>query len=156
MQEEAIPQFDTIDRALQTHKRGSRRLSVIIIVLGLIAAAAAFWYSPDQRRKRAARTLRPGADTTAVLRALGPRPTRCPAGEMEQVRADLGVSDADADSAMARLRRDTRQRWLYPGKRGCTPQKGETELGVNAAGRVLWIQPASQQDNVALPTTISH
>ena len=144
MQEEAIPQFDTIDRALQTHKRGSRRLSVIIIVLGLIAAAAAFWYSPDQRRKRAARTLRPGASCAG------------PAGEMEQVRADLGVSDADADSAMARLRRDTRQRWLYPGKRGCTPQKGETELGVNAAGRVLWIQPASQQDNVALPTTISH
>jgi hypothetical protein len=141
-QEARIPAYDPIDRALKTHKHGSRRLSLIIVVLGLIAVAAALYFSPDRRRRREAVRLPLDADTAQVLRTLGPRPTRCPPGAMEHLADGLGwLQERDSGSALAQLKRDTRQRWLYPGRRGCMPQKGETELGIDAGGRMLWIQP---------------
>jgi hypothetical protein len=141
---------------LNTHKPRSRQVSALIIILGLIALTVALHYSPDRRRQRAAQALPLGADSGTVLRTLGPRPTRCPPGAMEHLRGELGgIDEADADSVMGRLRRETRQRWLYPGKRGCTPQKGETELGIGAAGRVPWIQPAAGKSGVRLSPRIS-
>jgi hypothetical protein len=138
-QEARIPAYDPIDRALKTHKHGSRWLSLMIIVLGLISVGVALYFSPDRRRQREAARLPLDADTALVLRTLGPHPTRCPPGAMEHVAAELDV--VERDSAMIQLRRDTRQRWLYPGRHGCTPQKGETELGIDQRGRMLWIQP---------------
>lgn len=132
-------------------------ISVAIIVLGLIALAVALRYTPDRRRQRAARALPARADTAAVLRALGPTPTRCPPGAMEHLPPALGpLHHTEADSVMLQLRRDTRQRWLYPGRHGCTPARGETELGIDAAGRVLWIQPAAGNDDVKLAPSISY
>jgi len=122
-------------------------------VLGLIAVAVALYFSPDNRRRRAAGALPARADTALVLRTLGPRPTRCPPGAMEHVRGEL--SESDTDSVMAQLRRGTRQRWIYPGRHGCTPQKGETELGIDAAGRMLWIQPGAGKGDVKLSPAIS-
>jgi len=148
--------YDTIDRALNAHKAGSRRLSLLIVVLGLLAVAAAFYLSPDNRRRREAGRLPLGADTAAVLRALGPRPTRCPPGAMEHVAGELPQEALEADSVMVQLRRDTRARWLYPGRRGCTPQKGETELGIDNAGRMLWIQPGAQRGEVRLSPHITY
>jgi hypothetical protein len=148
--------FDTIDRALKTHKPGSRRLSLLILVLGLAAVAMAVYLSPDRRRRRAADRLSERADTTLVLRALGPRPTRCPPGAMEHVAGELALEPAEADSVMLQLRRDTRARWLYPGRRGCTPEKGETELGIDSAGRTLWIQPGAQRGEVKLSPSITY
>jgi hypothetical protein len=148
--------YDAIDRALKTHKPGSRRLSVLILVLGLIAAAVAVYLSPDHRRRREAERLPARADTTLVLRALGARPTRCPPGAMEHVSGELAMESAEADSVMVQLRRGTRQRWIYPGRGGCTPRKGETELGIDAAGRMLWIQPGAQQGEVRLSPSITY
>jgi hypothetical protein len=126
-------------------------------VLGLVALALALYYSPDRRRQRAAAALAVNADTTAARVALGPRPTRCPPGSMEHLRGDLGMpGDTEADSVMAQLRRQTRQRWLYPGRAGCTPQKGETELGIDAAGRAIWIQPARGKARVKLSPAIDY
>jgi len=141
-QEARIPAYDPIDRALKTHKHGSRRLSLAILVLGLIAVAVALYFSPDRRRRREAARLPLDADTTLVLRTLGPRPTRCPPGAMDHLADGLGwLQERDSGAALAQLRRDTRQRWIYPGRRGCTPLKGETELGIDERGRMLWIQP---------------
>ena len=138
--------LDSIDRALKTHKAGSRRLSLLAV-----------YFSPDHRRRRAADRLPARADSARVLRTLGPRPTRCPPGTMDHVEGGLAMeSSAEADSAMARLRRDTRQRWIYPGRSGCTPRKGETELGIDSAGRVLWIQPGAQKGDVKLSPAITY
>ncbi|HET7232948.1 MAG TPA: hypothetical protein VFJ16_23265 [Longimicrobium sp.] len=154
--EDAIPKpLDSIDRALNTHKPRSRLASVVIIVLGLAALAVALQYQPDRRRERAARQLSPGADTAAVLKALGAKPTRCPGGAPEHLRRELNTADdAEADSVMGQLQRGTRQRWLYPGQHGCTPRKGETEVGIDAAGRLLWIQPAAEKSGVRLSPRI--
>lgn len=125
-------------------------------MLGLIAIAVALQFSPDRQRRRKAARLPVGTDSAVVLRTLGARPTRCPAGQMEHVRGELRTpADVTDDSVMIQLRRDTRQRWLYPGRGGCTPQKGETEVGFDAAGRVLWIQPAARSGDVRLSPSIT-
>lgn len=144
----------SIDRALRTHKAGSRRLSLLIVVFGLLAVAVAVYLSPDQRRRRAANRLPLDADSALVLRTLGLRPTRCPPGAMEHVAGEL--APAQADSVMVQLLRDTRQRWIYPGRQGCTPRKGETELGIDSAGRMLWIQPDAQHGDVKLSPRIDY
>ncbi|MBV9110023.1 MAG: hypothetical protein JO306_11495, partial [Gemmatimonadetes bacterium] len=126
------------------------------MLLGLLAVAAAFYFSPDRRRQRAAAALPRDADTALVMRTLGPRPTRCPAGTLDHLRGELAASgwSNDMDTVMIQLRRDTRQRWIYPGRGGCTPQKGETELGIDAAGRTLWLQPAAEHGDVILSPRI--
>jgi hypothetical protein len=149
--------LDTIDRALNTHKSTSRRVSALIIVLGLIAVAVAVYLSPDHRRRRAADRLPPQADSALVLGTLGPRPTRCPPGAMSHLEGELSSpASLEADSVMLQVRRDTRQRWIYPGRQGCTPRKGETELGIDSAGRMLWIQPGAQRGEVKLSPAISY
>ncbi|HEX6747441.1 MAG TPA: hypothetical protein VF092_09160 [Longimicrobium sp.] len=75
---------------------------------------------------------------------------------MDHVRGEIGLDDVAADSIMIQVRRDTRERWIYPGAHGCTPQKGETELGIDAAGRMLWIQPGAQQGDVRLSPAITY
>jgi hypothetical protein len=148
--------LDSIDRALKTHKPGSRRLSLVIVVLGLIAVAVAVYYSPDRRRRRAADGLPAKADSALVLGTLGATPTRCPPGAMGHLDAGLPQEAMEADSVMIQLRRDTRQRWIYPGRQGCTPAKGETELGIDSAGRMLWIQPGAQRGEVKLSPSITY
>jgi hypothetical protein len=148
--------YDRVDRALQTHKRRSRWMSAAIVALGLIALALAAWYSPDRRRQRNAARLPSRSDSAAVLQALGPSPTRCPPGTLEHLRGELPIVDAmEADSAMLQLRRDTRQRWIYPGRHGCTAARGETELGLDTAGRLLWIEPAAGKDYVRLSPKVT-
>ena len=148
--------LDTIDRALKTHKRRSRMVSLAILVLGLVAVAAAVYLSPDARRRRAVRALPLPADSALVLRTLGPQPTRCPPGAMEHLEEELSLESTEGDSVMLQLRRDTRQRWIYPGRRGCTPQRGETELGIDSAGRALWLQPAAQRGEVRLSPQVTY
>lgn len=126
-------------------------------MLGLIALFVGLQFAPDRQRRRHAARLPVGADSAVVLRTLGARPTRCPAGAMEHVRGELNTpSDLEDDSVMIQLRRGTRQRWLYPGRGGCTPGQGETEVGIDAAGRVLWIQPSARNGDVRLSPSITY
>jgi hypothetical protein len=127
------------------------------VILGLIAVAAAFYFSPDRRRQRAATALPRNADTALVLRTLGPRPTRCPTGKLDHLRGEVSASgwSSVVDTVMVQLQRDTGQRWIYPGRGGCTPQRGETELGIDAGGRTLWLQPAAEHGDVILSPRIS-
>jgi hypothetical protein len=157
-QEDAIAQpYREIDRALKTHKPRSRQVSAAILVVGLLGVLVALWFAPERRRQRTARTLAPGADSTVVLRALGARPTRCPGGGMDHVRAELsGLAETQRDSAMPQLAHGTRARWLYPGRQGCTPAKGETEVGLDSAGRVFWILPAAERGGLLYPASLSY
>jgi hypothetical protein len=157
-QEDAIPKpYTEIDRALNTHKPRSRQVSAAILALGLVALLVALYLAPDRQRRRKAGALALGADSGAVLRQLGPRPTRCPTGAMEHLGPQIsGLSGAQQDSALAGLRRGTAARWIYPGRHGCTPAAGETEVGLDPAGRVLWVLPDAEGGDVKIPDSLQY
>lgn len=131
-------------------------LSAVILLLGIVGVLVALNYAPDRQRRRHARELPLGADSSAVLQRLGARPTRCPAGAMEHLLPHMsGVGEEQQDTALARLRRGTEARWLYPGRGGCRAEEGETEVGIDSAGRVLWVLPVARRGSVRLPDTIT-
>jgi hypothetical protein len=130
-----------VERALEP-RWGARIVTALIVVaaLGMMVWAVA---SPDRRRRRAVEELGLGADTTAVLAALG-RPARCPAGALERLRDALppGTSPAGAEASLRRLTSRTAQRWVFapPGDQGggCRTPRDATEMGIDHAGRVVW------------------
>jgi hypothetical protein len=132
-------------------------VSAAILALGLVALLVALYLAPARQRQRKAAALPLRADSTVVLRTLGARPTRCPTGAMEHVGPQIsGLSGAQQDSALAGLRRGTRARWIYPGRRGCTPEAGDTEVGLDPGGRVFWILPNAEGGDVKIPDTLQY
>jgi hypothetical protein len=132
-------------------------VSAAILAVGLIAVLVALYLAPARQRRRKAAALPLGADSTLVLRTLGARPTRCPTGALEHLGPQIsGLSGMQQDSAMMQLRRGTRERWIYPGRRGCTPEAGDTEVGLDPAGRVFWILPDAEGGDVKIPDSISY
>jgi hypothetical protein len=126
-------------------------------VLGIVGLLVALNFAPDRQRRRKAAELPLGADSSTVLRTLGPRPTRCPTGAMEHLGPQIeGMSGPEQDSALAGLRRGTRARWIYPGRHGCTPREGETEVGLDPAGRVFWVLPDAEGGDVNIPDSIPY
>jgi hypothetical protein len=100
---------------------------------------------PERRRARAASHLEIGDDSAAVIRALGPPPSRCMGAGVDHLVSEFprDVPRANRDATLLRLRRATTARWLYPGRGGCRPTPDETEVGIDSAGRVLWVLPAT-------------
>jgi hypothetical protein len=118
-------------------------VSAIIIALGLLALVA-FYFTPEHRRQRAAGHLRPGADSADVLVNVGEAPMRCPGTDVDHIVAELPAETSRPERAavLARARAGTRARWIYPAGHGCHPRGGDSEIGLDARGRVLWVAPA--------------
>ena len=140
----ATPYDTRIDQALRTHKRKSRMVSLAIIGIGLAILAVVLLLSGSRRRERAASKVVVGDDSTAVARLLGPPPHRCEASNLAHLGTQFpaGIPRTTIDEEIARLRRGTAQRWVYPRGEGCVPGDGATEIGLDRAGRVVWIVPA--------------
>ena len=136
--------LDSIDRALKTHKRRSRMVSAAIVLLGLLALAAVM-FTPARRRARAASHLAVGDDSAAVVRALGAPPSRCMGAGIDHLGDEFpaGTPAPAREATLLRLRRTTAARWVYPGRGECRPSPGDTEVGIDSAGRVLWVLPAA-------------
>jgi hypothetical protein len=118
-------------------------VSAIIIVVGLLVVLAVY-FTPAHRRQRAAARLHVGDDSAAVLRRLGAAPARCPGTDVDHVVAEFagGTSRPERAAALAQFRAGTRARWIYPAGHGCMPRAGDSEVGLDARGRVLWVAPA--------------
>ena len=137
----AIPYDRPIDHALKSHKRMSRIVSAAIIVLGL-GILAIVLLTGDRQRERAAVTLLPGEDSTAVKRELGDPPHRCQPSSLAHLASSFpDLPRPTLEQELARLRAGTAQRWLYPDGAGCVPGRGDTEIGLDRDGTVLWIVP---------------
>lgn len=136
--------LDAVDRALKTHKRRSRIVSAVIVLLGVIAIGAML-FTPSRRRARAAGGLEVGDDSTAVLAALGTPGSRCTGAGIDHLVSEFpgDVPRADRDRTLLRLRGATAARWLWPGRSGCGPAPDVTEVGIDSAGLVLWVLPAT-------------
>jgi hypothetical protein len=130
-------------------------VTAVILALGLVAVLAVY-FTPSHRRQRAAGGLRPGTDSAAVLRRLGDAPQRCPGTDVDHIVAEFaaGTSRPERAAVLARARADTRARWIYPAGHGCRPRAGDSELGLDARGRVLWVAPAIGRVPLVYPDTL--
>lgn len=145
-QEEPIASpYDTrVDPAGRIDKRKSRMVSLAIIGIGLLILAAVLLMSGGRRRERQALQLVVGDDSAAVVRLLGAPPHRCQASNLAHLADQFPAQTPrpTIEDETARLRRGTVARWVYPRGEGCVPDDGATEIGLDQAGRVLWIVPA--------------
>ena len=142
----ATPYEARVDQALRTRdrKRQSRMVSLAIIGIGLLAVAAALVFSGGRRLETQAAKVVVGDDSTAVTRLLGAPPHRCPPSNLAHLATQFPAQTPrpTIEQETERLRRATVGRWVYPDGQGCVPDDGATEIGLDAAGRVLWIVPA--------------
>lgn len=142
-------------------KRGTRRVTAIIVLVGL---GVLVWglATPERRRARVVGKVALGNTTEQVARQLGRPAAVCPVGGLEhlQERFPTGTPPATAEQALARMQQETAERWIYPleteagAKAGCTPRQGDTEIGLDRNGRVLWYVPVTGRRPVVAPDRI--
>ena len=140
----ATPYDARIDQALKTHKRQSRMVSLAIIVFGLLVLAAVLLFSGGRKRERSAMKVEVGEDSASVIRLLGAPPHRCEPSNLAHLGTQFPAQTPrpTVDEELERLRRGTVARWIYPRGEGCVPDDGATEIGLDRAGKVLWIVPS--------------
>jgi hypothetical protein len=140
----ATPYDARIDQALQSHKRKSRMVSLAIVGIGLLVLAAVMLFSGGRKRERSAMKVEVGEDSVSVVRLLGAPPHRCEASNLAHLATQFPAQTPrpTVDEELDRLRRGTAARWVYPRGEGCVPDDGATEIGLDRAGKVLWIVPA--------------
>src|SRR5215207_4491340 len=145
-EEKIATRSNPIDRALKTHKSRSRMVSAAILAVGVLVVLAVL-LSPGRRRERAAGELAFGEDSTTVLERMGDSPRRCPTGTLEHVydAFEGAIPRQTREAVLERMRRETATRWIYPGRNGCTPRRGDVEIGFDRDGRVLWIVPSTRR-----------
>ena len=141
----ATPYDARIDQALKSHKRKSRMVSLAIIGIGLLVLAGVILFSRGRQREQTAMKVEVGEDSaSAVVRLLGAPPHRCAASNLAHLSTQFPAQTPrpTVDEELERLRRGTVARWVYPRGEGCVPDDGATEVGLDRAGKVLWIVPA--------------
>ncbi|HEX6041372.1 hypothetical protein [Longimicrobium sp.] len=119
-------------------------VSLAIIGIGLLIMVGVMLMSGGRRRERQAVQLVVGDDSTEVIQLLGSPPNRCEVSSLSHLGNQFPAQTPrpTVEDETARLRRGTATRWVYPRGEGCVPGNGATEIGLDAAGKVLWIVPA--------------
>ncbi|HEU0016273.1 MAG TPA: hypothetical protein VFQ45_21520 [Longimicrobium sp.] len=129
-------------------------VSAGIVAAGLIVLALALLSRGRERERKAVRVM-VGDDSTAVARLLGEPPHRCPTSSLGHLveQFEAGTPRPTIETTLEQLRARTAQRWVYPDGAGCIPGDGDTELGLDAAGRVLWIVPVRERRPLVYETS---
>ncbi|WP_331053755.1 hypothetical protein [Longimicrobium sp.] len=136
-----------MDSALRSHKRQSRMVSAAIVGLGLLVVLAGLLFSGGRKLEKAAGQVSIGDDSSEVARLLGPPPHRCEPSSLTHLatRFEPGTPRPTIDETLAVLRSGTAARWVYPQGAGCVTGNGDTEIGLDRTGRVLWIVPVTNK-----------
>lgn len=150
-----MPRASTIDRALPSKSRLSWIITIAILLLGLVVLILIF--SPGERQRRGAMDqLDFGDEAQKVTSLLGP-PLECRPDSLEHLRGSFreGWSPRAAEAALQRLESETDARWIYPldtrevGR--CDGAERQTEIGLDAEGRVLWYVTITGKTGLRLP-----
>ena len=134
-----------MDRALKTNRARSRLVSAVILGLGVIIVAAVLLFR-DRGRERAAGSVRVGDDSTSVAARLGKNPQRCTENNLGHL-ADAFPANTPrptVEETLGGLHGRTTTRWIYAKKQrtgACRARRGDTEVGFDREGRVLWAVP---------------
>ena len=140
--------YDTrVDDALRVNKNKSRMVSAGIIILGLLVVGGALLFSGSRKREGAAVDVMVGDDSVAVVRLLGQPPNRCEASSLAHLAEHFvaGTPRPTIDETINSLRPRTVARWVYPKDAGCVTDGGDTEIGLDRNGQVLWIVPVAEK-----------
>ncbi|HEX8451542.1 MAG TPA: hypothetical protein VF647_05575 [Longimicrobium sp.] len=133
-----------MDRALKTNRGRSRMVSAAIIALGVLILAGVLLFR-DRGRERAAGSVRVGDDSTSVAARLGKNPQRCTEINLGHL-ADAFPANTPrptVEETLGGLHGRTTTRWVYAGKQRtpCRARRGDTEVGFDREGKVLWAVP---------------
>lgn len=129
-----------------------------MLLLG-IAVVVWAWNTPERQRGRTAGRLEIGDDTTRIPELLAERGASCAVGSLEHLQTQLPGDPAPAtvESILEWLRRETAERRVVAleGRQSdCRPKRDVTEIGIDRAGRVLWVLPMSRRTPLRLPDEI--
>jgi hypothetical protein len=132
------------------------RATAAIVLVGVIVLV---WVlSPSERhRHRVVGRLAVGDSVSRVTELLGEPAARCPGSTIHHLVGSFpgGWTTAAMETAVQTLAQQTRERLVYPlGHRrpaDCRPHDGQTEVGVDAHGRVRWILTVAGKTVVRLP-----
>jgi len=132
---------------MRSHKRKSRMVSATIVGVGLLVVLAGLMFSGGRKLEKAAAQVSIGDDSTEVINLLGAPAHRCEASSLAHLasRFESGTPRPVIDETLAILRPATAARWVYPAGAGCIPGDGDTEVGLDRTGRVLWIVPVTNK-----------
>jgi len=119
-------------------------VSAGIIALGVLILAGVLLFR-DGGRERAAGSVRVGDDSTSVAARLGKNPQRCAENDLGHL-ADAFPANTPrptVEETLGGLHGRTTVRWVYAGKQRtpCRARRGDTEVGFDREGRVLWAVP---------------
>ena len=143
---------------MRVSPKGARRVTAVIVALGLLVLLWVVLFTGDRGRERNAGKIALGADSAQVAGVLGPPASACATGSLEHLRDHFptDIPGATLESTLERLRRETARRWVYPRNgeaAACTAAAGATEVGVGHDGRVLWYVPVTGRSALVLPET---
>jgi hypothetical protein len=124
----------------------------------VLGAVLVFWFfSPtEQNRRERVGQLEVGDPQSRVTALLGEPGARCPAGDLAHLRQSFapGWPGAAVETTLQELSSETAERWVYPlggdDPADCDRPAG-TELGFDAAGRVLWLVAVLDETHLELP-----
>ncbi len=120
-------------------------VSAGIIGLGLVVLLGVLLFR-DRGRERSASSLRVGDDSASVVQRLGGEPARCAANDLGHLANAFPVNTPrpTVEEGLGALYGRTATRWVYSSgghDNPCRPRAGDTEVGFDREGRVLWAVP---------------
>jgi hypothetical protein len=143
-----------VDRAIDGPPPTARRATLIILALGLVAVAWAGIARLNSREHRAGK-IEIDADSAQVVAAIGAPSARCGDASLEHLRGAFppGTPATLQDDQIVALREQTARRWVYSGDddKHCDPARGDTEVGWDARGHVLWYVASLGRTQLVMP-----
>jgi hypothetical protein len=143
-----------VDRVIAGPPPTARRATLIILALGAVAVAWAGIARFTSREHKAGQ-IRLDADSAQVVALMGQPSARCSGAAVDHLRDAFpeGTPATTLDDEIVGLREQTARRWIYaPDPRpGCVPAAGDTEVGWDHAGHVLWYVPATGRSAMVMP-----
>jgi hypothetical protein len=128
----------------------------VILLLGAILLV--WLVSPSERSRRSdMASLELGEPMGRVAGVLGPPAARCPGRNLSHLDESFppGWPAPSIETTLQALGEETGERWIYPldddDPADCSPADGQTELGLDAEGRLLWYVAITGESPLELP-----
>lgn len=136
-------------------------LWIVTLLIIIVGAVVLFMVSGvDRERHRAMEGIRVGGAAESVTMALEIQPTVCRVGSLAHLRGSFGAGwpEASLDVAIEELAALSAERWVYPignGVADCAGADGQTEVGVDSAGSIVWQVAEVGRTVIELPPTVA-